>query len=71
MQNLDILVIGAGIGGLSAAIALGRKGHGVTVIERDPSWSVYGVGIIQQSNVVRAMDQLGVLDSFLDAACGF
>jgi 2-polyprenyl-6-methoxyphenol hydroxylase-like FAD-dependent oxidoreductase len=43
----------------------------VTVIERDPTWSVYGVGIIQQANVVRAMDQLGVLDRFLDAACGF
>ncbi|WP_408586348.1 FAD-dependent oxidoreductase [Novosphingobium sp.] len=65
------LIIGAGIGGLSAAIALGRKGHDVTVIERDPTWSVYGVGIIQQANVVRAMDQLGVLDRFLDAACGF
>lgn len=71
MKNLDILIIGAGIGGLSAAIALSRKGHRVTAIERDPSWSVYGVGIIQQSNVLRAMDQLGVLDSFLDAACGF
>jgi 2-polyprenyl-6-methoxyphenol hydroxylase-like FAD-dependent oxidoreductase len=67
----DILIIGGGIGGLSAAIALARRGNSVTVIERDPEWSVYGVGIIQQSNVVRAMDQLGVLDSFIAAACGF
>ena len=68
---MKALIIGAGIGGLSAAIALRRGGHDVTVIERDPDWSVYGVGIIQQANVVRAMEQLGVLDAFLDAACGF
>ncbi|MBF7015315.1 FAD-dependent oxidoreductase (plasmid) [Novosphingobium resinovorum] len=71
MKDLNILVIGGGIGGLSVAIAMCRGGHRVTVIERDPDWSVYGVGIIQQSNVVRAMDQLGVLDAFLDAASGF
>lgn len=71
MHNCDILVVGGGIGGLAAAISLSRAGHAVTVIERDPEWSVYGVGIIQQANVVRAMDQLGVLDAFLDAACGF
>lgn len=68
---LEVLVVGGGIGGLSSAIALRRAGHAVTVIERDPSWSVYGVGITQQSNVVRAMEQLGVLDSFLSAAFGF
>ena len=41
------------------------------IIERDPEWRVYGVGIIQQSNVVRAMEQLGVLDRFISAAFGF
>ncbi|WP_427968753.1 FAD-dependent oxidoreductase [Altererythrobacter sp.] len=71
MAKLNVLIVGGGIGGLSAAIALRRAGHEVLVIERDPEWSVYGVGIIQQSNVLRAMDQLGVLDKFLDAACGF
>ncbi len=65
------MIIGAGIGGLSAAIALRRRNHSVTLIERDPEWSVYGVGIIQQANVIRAMDQLGVLDDFIEAASGF
>jgi 2-polyprenyl-6-methoxyphenol hydroxylase-like FAD-dependent oxidoreductase len=67
----SILVSGGGIGGLTAAIALRQKGFSVDVIERDPNWSVYGVGIIQQSNVVRAMDQLGLLDDYVAAGCGF
>lgn len=71
MQNLNILVIGGGIGGLTAAIALRGAGHRVTVIERDPDWSVYGVGIIQQANVVRAMAQLGLLDDYLAAGVAF
>ena len=71
MRELDILVIGGGIGGLTAAIALRADGNRVTVIERDADWSVYGVGIIQQGNVLRAMDQLGMLDDYLSAAVGF
>lgn len=71
MDAQRILVIGGGIGGLTAAIALRAKGHDVDVIERDPDWSVYGVGIIQQSNVVRAMTQLGLLDDYLSAGVGF
>jgi len=71
MRALNILIVGGGIGGLTAAIALTARGHRVRVIERDPEWSVYGVGIIQQSNVVRAMGQLGLLDDYLDAGVGF
>ena len=71
MKDLSILIVGAGIGGLSAAIALRKKGFAVEMIEKDPTWSVYGVGIIQQSNVVRAAAQLGILDRYLDAGFGF
>jgi 2-polyprenyl-6-methoxyphenol hydroxylase-like FAD-dependent oxidoreductase len=71
LKALNILVVGGGIGGLTAAIALRGRDHTVTVIERDPTWSVYGVGIIQQANVVRAMAQLDLLDDYLSAGVGF
>ena len=71
MIQARILVIGAGIGGLTAAIALGKRGFHVDMIERDPDWRVYGVGIIQQSNVIRAMHALGILQDYLDAGFGF
>jgi 2-polyprenyl-6-methoxyphenol hydroxylase-like FAD-dependent oxidoreductase len=71
MKNLSVLVIGAGIGGLTSAIALRQRGFTVHLIERDPQWSVYGVGIIQQGNVLRAVDQLGILDRYIDAGVGF
>lgn len=65
------LIVGGGIGGLTAAVALARSGQRVTVIERDPRWSIYGVGIIQQANVVRAMAQLGLADAYLEAGVPF
>jgi len=71
MKNLSVLVIGGGIGGLTAAIALRRQGFAVHIIEKDPSWSVYGVGIIQQGNVLRAVDALGILDRYIGAGVGF
>ncbi|MGO9935794.1 MAG: FAD-dependent monooxygenase [Steroidobacteraceae bacterium] len=71
MTEGPILIVGAGIGGLTSAIALRRKHFDVEMIEKDQAWSVYGVGIIQQSNVVRAMSELGVLDDYLAAGFGF
>jgi 2-polyprenyl-6-methoxyphenol hydroxylase-like FAD-dependent oxidoreductase len=66
-----ILIIGAGIGGLSAGIALRKQGYDVEMIEKDPEWTVYGVGIIQQNNTIRATAELGVIDDYVDAGAGF
>jgi 2-polyprenyl-6-methoxyphenol hydroxylase-like FAD-dependent oxidoreductase len=71
LDKAKILIIGGGIGGLTSAIALRRSGHEVTVIEKDPDWSVYGVGIIQQSNVIRAMKQLDLVDDYIAAGVPF
>ena len=71
MDRASVLIVGGGIAGLTSAIALGQRGFNVTIVERDPQWSVYGVGIIQQSNVVRAINALGLLDSYVAAAFPF
>jgi 2-polyprenyl-6-methoxyphenol hydroxylase-like FAD-dependent oxidoreductase len=55
-----VLVVGGGIGGLSATIALRKAGVAVDVVELNPKWDVYGVGIIQPGNAIRALDQLGL-----------
>jgi 2-polyprenyl-6-methoxyphenol hydroxylase-like FAD-dependent oxidoreductase len=57
-----VLVVGGGIGGLSATIGLRRAGVAVDVVEVNPKWDVYGVGIIQPGNAIRAMDALGLAD---------
>jgi 2-polyprenyl-6-methoxyphenol hydroxylase-like FAD-dependent oxidoreductase len=57
-----ILVVGAGIGGQSAAIGLKKAGFEVDVVEIHSEFNVYGVGIIQQANALRALDAIGVAD---------
>ena len=56
---------------MTSAIALGQRGFRTYIIEKDPDWSVYGVGIIQQANVVRAMTELGVIDDYIEAGYGY
>lgn len=65
------LVVGGGISGLCLAIALRDRGIAVDIAEIKTEWTVYGVGIIQQSNVVRAMAELGIVDNYLSAAFPF
>lgn len=56
----NTLVIGGGIGGLTAANALRQQGIAVELIESKPDLSVYGVGIIQPNNTLRALDRIGL-----------
>lgn len=57
---MDVTVIGAGLGGLAAAVALHRDGHAVTVRERAPALRETGTGIGIMPNGVLALDALGL-----------
>ncbi|MFI1104463.1 FAD-dependent oxidoreductase [Streptomyces melanogenes] len=53
------VVVGAGIGGLTAAVALHRRGWQVTVCERAPGPTAVGAGIVLAPNALRAFDVIG------------
>jgi salicylate hydroxylase len=53
-------IVGAGIGGLAAAIALRRAGHDVVVFEQAKQFARVGADINLTPNAVRALDGLGV-----------
>lgn len=57
---MNILVVGGGIGGLSAAIALGKRGHRVELVERAARFEGIGAGLIMAPNATRALALLGV-----------
>lgn len=64
-----IAVIGAGIGGLAAAIALARSGIGVDVFEQAPQFQRVGTAINLTPNAVKVVDGLGLGEQVRDTAC--
>ena len=64
-----VLVVGGGVGGLTAAATFARRGVDVVLIERRPAFDIPGVGLGQPANALRVYDTLGVLDEIL--ATGF
>lgn len=62
-NNNTIGIVGAGIGGLAAAIALRRAGHDVVVFEQAKQFARVGADINLTPNAVRAMDGLGIGDA--------
>ncbi|MEV5531408.1 FAD-dependent monooxygenase [Streptomyces prunicolor] len=57
------IVVGAGIGGLAAALSLRRAGCAVTVVEQVPRFAEVGAGIQLAPNATGALRQLGLLDA--------
>ncbi|WP_221353816.1 FAD-dependent monooxygenase [Streptomyces beigongshangae] len=56
------IVMGAGIGGLAAALSLRRAGHEVTLVERAPRFTEVGAGVQLAPNATRVLRGLGLLD---------
>ncbi|WP_341963381.1 FAD-dependent monooxygenase [Pseudomonas sp. RC10] len=61
-----VLIVGGGIGGLATAIAMRQKGIEVDLVEIKTEWTVYGVGIIQPSNALRALSKIGLAQRCID-----
>jgi 2-polyprenyl-6-methoxyphenol hydroxylase-like FAD-dependent oxidoreductase len=55
-----ILIVGGGIAGLTAAIALRQRGFSPELIECEPAWRAAGAGIALQPNAMRLLRALGV-----------
>ncbi|GAB2616159.1 monooxygenase [Paractinoplanes abujensis] len=55
----NAVVIGGGIGGLAAGLALQRRGWSVTVLERAAALEDVGAGLAVAPNGLRALDRLG------------
>ncbi|MFF4350028.1 FAD-dependent oxidoreductase [Streptomyces sp. NPDC001530] len=62
------VVVGGGIGGLTAAVALHQRGWRVTVLERSSSLAPVGAGISLAPNALRALDVIGAGDEIRELA---
>jgi len=60
-MTTDVIVVGGGIGGLSAACALSRQGLAVRVLERSGEFGEVGAGIQIAPNCTRILDAYGPL----------
>lgn len=67
----SVLVVGGGISGCVAAIALAQRGVEVTLIERSPAWFGVGHGITVQGNALKVFREIGALDAMLEKGLGF
>lgn len=68
MSERRIVIVGAGIGGLAAALALFRAGYTPIVVERVPALSEIGAGIQLSPNAMRVLATLGVADAIAERA---
>jgi 2-polyprenyl-6-methoxyphenol hydroxylase-like FAD-dependent oxidoreductase len=62
MAERIVVVVGGGIGGLAAAVALHRRGWRVTVLERAGEFTEVGAGLSLWPNAMRALAALGLAD---------
>lgn len=60
MDHLKIIIVGAGMGGLTAALALRQAGYAIEIFDRVPALLPAGAGVSLWSNGVKVLDRLGL-----------
>lgn len=63
---MNAAIVGGGIGGLAAALALQRCGIDVRVYERAPAYGGVGAGIVRASNAMAVLQRLGVRNALCE-----
>ncbi|MFC3322469.1 FAD-dependent monooxygenase [Mesorhizobium cantuariense] len=67
-RSRQVVIAGAGVAGLTAALAFAERGYPVQVFEQAQRLEAAGAGIQLSPNATRILRQLGVLDRLLPAA---
>ena len=67
-RSRQIIIAGAGIAGLTAALCFSARGYAVRLYERAETLSEVGAGLQVPPNASRILDRLGVLDRLRPAA---
>src|SRR2546423_2673142 len=57
---LNIIIVGAGIGGLATALGLRREGHNVRIFEKSKFGNEVGAAIVLPANIYSLLKRLGV-----------
>ncbi|HEX3502671.1 MAG TPA: FAD-dependent monooxygenase [Xanthobacteraceae bacterium] len=68
MASNPILIVGGGLGGLTTALALSRRGLSARVLEGAPEFGAIGYGIQFGPNVFHVFDRLGLMEPVLAIA---
>ena len=67
-EREPILIVGGGLGGLTTALALARRGRLTQVLEGAPEFGAIGYGVQFGPNVFHVFDRLGLMDQVLAVA---
>jgi salicylate hydroxylase len=68
VRREPILIVGGGLGGLTTALALSRRGLGARVLEGAPGFGAIGYGIQFGPNAFHVFDRLGLMEPVLAVA---